>query len=243
MDFQHVMAELEAAGTEQNRKTYRRHGAPEPLFGVSFAKLEELRKRIKRDHALAEALWATENTDARTLALMIADPEAFTSEKLETWATEVRYHGLACYLVPLTAASAHAREKLEQWLDHHAEMQASLAWRLIKHFAMNDADAPDEAFARWIPRIERDIHGERNRVKEAMNLALIGIGMRSEALEAEAIAAARRIGKVHVDHGDTSCKTPDAEPYILKGRAHLKAKAEKAAAKRRTPAARTKASR
>jgi len=35
-------------------------------------------------------------------------------------------------------------------------------------------------------------------------------------------AAARRIGKVEVDHGDTSCKTPDAEPYILKASARKK---------------------
>ena len=27
---------LKAAGTEQNRKVYRRHGARDPLFGVSF---------------------------------------------------------------------------------------------------------------------------------------------------------------------------------------------------------------
>ena len=30
------------------------------------------------------------------------------------------------------------------------------------------------------------------------------------------LAAARRIGKVEVDHGDTGCKTPDAVDYIRK---------------------------
>ena len=30
------------------------------------------------------------------------------------------------------------------------------------------------------------------------------------------IAAAQRIGKVEVDHGDTDCKTPDAVSYIKK---------------------------
>jgi len=38
-------------------------------------------------------------------------------------------------------------------------------------------------------------------------------------LKKEAIAAAGRIGKVEVDHGKTSCKTPDAAAYIKKASA------------------------
>ncbi len=38
------------------------------------------------------------------------------------------------------------------------------------------------------------------------------------------LEAATRIGKVDVDHGQTSCKTPDAVPYI-----------EKAAKRKRCP--------
>jgi len=34
-----VMTELEFLGTEQNRKIYRRHGAGDNQFGVSFANL------------------------------------------------------------------------------------------------------------------------------------------------------------------------------------------------------------
>lgn len=47
----------------------------------------------------------------------------------------------------------------------------------------------------------------------------IAIGTRSETLEAKALAAAARIGKVIVDHGQTNCKTPDAVSYIKKARA------------------------
>ena len=39
-----------------------------------------------------------------------------------------------------------------------------------------------------------------------------------------ATAAAKRIGKVDVDHGETGCKTPDAAPYIAKAAAHRKKK-------------------
>jgi hypothetical protein len=49
-----------------------------------------------------------------------------------------------------------------------------------------------------------------------MNNALIAIGGRNEALRKQATAAAKRVGKVDVDHGDTACKTPDAVSYIEK---------------------------
>ena len=49
-----------------------------------------------------------------------------------------------------------------------------------------------------------------------MNSALISIGVRNSKLERKALAAAKRIGKVEVDHGETSCKTPDATAYIKK---------------------------
>ena len=56
----------------------------------------------------------------------------------------------------------------------------------------------------------------QNRVKDAMNMALISIGTRNPKLEKKALGAAKRIGKVEVDHGETSCKTPDAAAYIKK---------------------------
>ena len=51
-----------------------------------------------------------------------------------------------------------------------------------------------------------------------MNNALIAIGRRNAQLQKQALAAAKRIGKLEIDHGDTACKTPDAATYILKKR-------------------------
>jgi hypothetical protein len=47
-----------------------------------------------------------------------------------------------------------------------------------------------------------------------MNNAVIAIGGRNPALAAAATAAAGRIGRVEVDHGETGCKTPEAAAYI-----------------------------
>src|SRR5688572_26404853 len=71
-----VMRTLEKAGSEQARKTYARHGAKGPMFGVLFGDLYKLMKDIDVDHEIARQLWATGNVDARNLAMKIADPQA-----------------------------------------------------------------------------------------------------------------------------------------------------------------------
>ncbi len=89
MDLATAVAALEAGGTEQNRKVYRRHGARDPLFGVSFAILDKLAKQAKRDQALADGLWATGNYDCRILACKVADPAAVDDAKLDAWLAEI----------------------------------------------------------------------------------------------------------------------------------------------------------
>ena len=89
MDHATAMAELERRGSEQTRKTYRRHGVLGDQYGVSYADLKALKKAIKTDQALAESLWATGNHDARILATMIADPKTIARKVLESWSRDV----------------------------------------------------------------------------------------------------------------------------------------------------------
>jgi len=110
-----VMAELEAGGSAQTRKTYSRHGITEPMFGVSYALLGKLQKKIKRDHALALQLWATGNHDARVLAIMIADPQAATSDQLDQWIADSNNYGLTDAIAGYAAQTPLALEKLKQW--------------------------------------------------------------------------------------------------------------------------------
>ncbi len=117
MTEQEVMAELEAMGTAQNRKIYRRHGAQEPLFGVSYANLGVLRKRIKRDQPLAEALWATGNHDARVLATMIADPKAISHLTVDTWTRDLNSYPVADAVAGLVAKTPFARACVEPWVN------------------------------------------------------------------------------------------------------------------------------
>ncbi len=223
MTLPETMKTLESLGTEQNRKVYRRHGAGDNQFGVSFANLEKLKKQIKVDQELAAQLWQTGNLDARNLATLIADPVQMSARDLESWATSVTCYLHADLIVRyVVSRSPLARQKMEAWTRSKDDFVSQAGFDLAGVLAMQDPDLPDTLFEKYLRTIERDIHGAKNRTRHAMNGALIGIGLRSPKLQKLALAAAKRIGKVEVDHGETGCKTPDAAAYILKAAARKK---------------------
>src|SRR5438445_753501 len=83
-----ILNELEKNGSEQTRKTYARHGVTGKQFGVSYAVLKPLAKKIETDHALAKQLWDSGVHDARILALTIADPDVADEALLDRWAQQ-----------------------------------------------------------------------------------------------------------------------------------------------------------
>lgn len=218
MLLEEVMRQLEEYGTEQNRKTYKNHGAKEPLFGVSFANLKLLKKKIKKDHDLAVGLWETNNMDAMTLATYILDPKKIATEQLNSWIQNVDYYCLMDVLMKSICTSPIAIERMEEWTKSNDEWIGRAGWSLLANIAIKNKTLYDDFFSPYLEEIKENIHNEKNRKKEAMNSALIAIGIRNEDLERQAIEIAREIGKVEVDHGATSCKTPDAESYIKKAR-------------------------
>ena len=226
MDAAVALASLKKAGTEQNRKTYLRHGAPEPLYGVSFATIRTLAKQIKIDHDLAVGLWASGNTDARTLAALIADPARIDAATAAQWIADAKYHLIVDEIAGVVARSPLALTCMAEWVASDDEWLGRAGWAIMAALATSQGDGvPDASFTPYIAVIERRIGDAKNRTREAMNRALIAVGSRSQELADTAIAAARRIGPVEVDHGDTACMTPDAELYIKKTRTYRKEKA------------------
>ncbi len=211
-----ILQELEELGSEQTRKTYRRHGVGDNQYGVSYAHLGALKKRIKQDHALAQQLWASGNHDARILATMIADPAQMDEAQLDPWVSSLQNYVETDAFAGLAGASPAARPFTEYWTTSDEEWPGSTGWQVLGQLALHDSALPDSYFAPYLATIERTIHTRKNRVRHAMNGAVIAIGTRNPALEAAALAAAAAIGPVIVDHGQTGCKTPDAAAYIRK---------------------------
>jgi len=220
MTYSEVMRALEEMGTAQNRKVYARRGVGANMFGVSYANLRKLERMINTDHALARRLWASGNHDARVLATMVADPAATDARTLEAWAGTLDSYVLADAFTGLVARTPHADKKVERWTKSKQEFVGQVGWSLIAHRALSDMEVGDAYLEDHVDRIEAEIHRSQNRVRHAMNQALIAIGVRNARLERKALAAAKRIGKVDVDHGETGCRTPDASAYIAKTKDH-----------------------
>ena len=230
-DINAVMARLEAAGTAQNRKVYARHGAAEPMFGVSYAELGKIAKPIKTDHALAQRLWDSGNHDARVLALRVADPAAVDEPLAGRWLRDVDNYILAEGLGGLCAQTRHARKLSDAWRDSPAEWTASTGWFIVTCTAEDPEVWSVEELRGLLRQIEAGIDDRPNRVRHEMNGALIVLALRDEQLREDVLAAAARIGPVRVDHGQTGCKTPEVAPYVERTLAHRAAKAARQAAK------------
>lgn len=201
-------------GTAQNRKIYGRHGVEGSVYGVSFANLGKVAKRLKVDHELALELWDSENFDARCLATMIVEPSRLGSRQLDAWLRGISNHALTDVFVKVAASSPLAHKKAESWRQRKNEWASRAGWMTVAALACRGQAEDEKWLAGLIPEIVAEIHGAKNRVKDAMNYALISIGGSHEKLSKKALTAADKIGKVEVDHGETGCKTRAARPYI-----------------------------
>lgn len=226
MTLDQTMAQLEAMGTEQTRRTYLRHGASEPLFGVKFGDLRPLARRVGHDHALAHQLWLTRNLDARLLACMVADPERASETELDAWLDDIEVYVLVDVFVAELAARVPGRQaRAERWIASHRDRTAQAGWDLMNVLAMTDEDVPDDYFAAQLHLIEEHMPSYGNWTRRSASNAITGIGLRNERLEAEARRTATRMGHVEFDPGQTACVMPDPIAYLEKTKAYREAQA------------------
>lgn len=221
MNLDEVMNALEALGTEQTRKTFRRHGAVEPFFGVKVGDMKPLAKQLKGQQALALKLFATKNADAQYLAGLIADGVKMTKAQLNTWARTATWGMVSGSPVAWVATEHPAGLELAlKWVEaknnrvRHAGWAALGGWVTVRP----DEESSISVFNKLLNRVVRDVHHVDGNVAYMMNSFVICVGTYVEPLAKAAIDASRKMGQVEIDMGDTACKVPDAESYILKSR-------------------------
>jgi len=219
MSLAQVLAELEKKGSEQTRKTYARHGILPPMYGVKVADLKVIAKKIKGDQQLALELFDTGNYDAMYLAGIVADGSQMSKRELEHWAKNAKNEALCGYTVSWVATeSEHARELALKWMDSKTPSTAICGWATYAGIVATTAD--DDLFLEEIrgllKRVVADISEAPNGVRYMMNSFVIAVGCYVKPLLNDAKRAARELGAVTVDQGDTACKTPIALASIEK---------------------------
>jgi len=221
MRLKDVMAELEEKGSEATKRLWLKHGAQEPFFGVKVADLKVIAKKIKGDQALALELYATGNGDAQYLAGMVADGARLSRKELQAWAEKAGWRMISNTIVPWVASENSEGFALAcEWVDAKKEPVVLAGWSTLGAWVTTRADEELDlkALTALLDRVVKTIATQPDRVRQQMNYYVIAVGTYVAPLGDRAIAAARKIGRVAVDVGDTDCKIPDAESYIVKSR-------------------------
>ena len=221
MTVSEIMTELQANGNDGIKKILLKHGVKEPFFGVKVEFLKTIQKRVKRDYQLAKDLFDTGNADAMYLAGLIADDARMTKEDLQHWIEKALSNNINEYTVPWVAAEGkYGYELGMEWIDSKVEHIAAAGWSTLSNcIALKpDAELDINEIKALLDRVEKTIHTSPNQVRSTMNGFVMSVGIYVTALTADAIAAAKRIGDVMVDKGDTACKVPDAITYIQKAK-------------------------
>src|ERR687889_542077 len=103
-----VMTELAELDDLRIREVNARHGDD---HGVNLGALRALAKRLKTQQDLARDLWATGDTAARLLALLVCRPKAFSRDELDAMLREARAVKVQDWLVNyVVKKSPHAEE-------------------------------------------------------------------------------------------------------------------------------------
>lgn len=196
-DVSRIVSELKRLGTQRNVDGMARFGIRAKIcYGVAKPSLDALAKRIGQSHTLAVQLWETGIHDARILAGMVDVSAEVTASQMENWVREFdnwdTCDGTCCHLFVFAKP---AWEKAVAWSTRENEFEKRAGFALVAYLAYRDKTAPNRAFKDYLKVIEREAGDDRNFVRKAVNWALRNIGKRNLALNAAAIATAKRLHK------------------------------------------------
>ena len=189
MTVPEALAELAALEDPKMRAANEKRGDD---HGMNLSRLRGVAKRIKTDQALAKDLWATGETSARLLALLICKPREFTADELDAMLRQTQAPKINDWFVNYVAKKTPLAEELRlRWFDDADPTVAAAAWSLTTVRVAKDADGLD--LEHLLDLIERDLVDAPKRLQWAMNETLANIGIFHPQLRARALEIGERL--------------------------------------------------
>lgn len=187
-------------------------------YGMGLTIHRKLAKKIQKDHELAQALWQSENYDAKVIGLLIDEPKKLTKEIAEQQVEGVGI-GLLTHVFSscdaTLAKSPIAFDLAQEWLIHKDPIRRRCAYGLIYELSKkNNKKITDEFYISIINKIEQDIFVEPINMRVSMGAALMGIGKRTKELNQLALKVARVIGPIDFNEGGQSCDPMNVEKHL-----------------------------
>ncbi len=187
--------------------------------GIGLTQLRKFAKTIQRDHRLAQSLWKTNHHEAKVLGLLLDEPKRITQEQAEAQVGAVEPGYLAHVFSSCDATLAKtdfAFQLAKKWVDQSDSLKKRCGYGLVYELSKSKRDAAnrDPFYHVRIDRIRKEIENADPCLKVAMGGALIGIGKRSPSLNAAAIVAAKEIGPIDFNDGDSKCEPMDVVKHL-----------------------------
>ncbi|KHD73969.1 DNA alkylation repair protein, partial [Actinoplanes utahensis] len=178
-----LLAELAALDDPKARAVNERHGDD---HGVNLGKLRAIAKRLKTQHDLARSLWATGDSAARLLAILICRPKEFTAGELDAMLRSARTPKVHDWLVNYVVKNSRQAEELRlSWSADPDPVVASAGWALTTERVAKKPAGLD--LAALLDVIEAEMKAAPDRLQWAMNHCLAQIGIEHPGHRARAI--------------------------------------------------------
>jgi 3-methyladenine DNA glycosylase AlkD len=205
-----VMAELAALEDPKMREANEKRGND---HGVNLSKLRTVAKRLKTQQDLARELWATDNTAARLLALLVCRPKAFEQDELDAMLRESRAPKVHDWLVNyVVKKSPHAEELRVKWTADADPVVASAGWALTTERVAKKPEGLD--LAGLLDTIEAEMKDAPDRLQWAMNHTLAQIGIEHPEHRARALDIGERLEVLKDYPTPPNCTSPFAPSWI-----------------------------
>ncbi|WP_433280340.1 DNA alkylation repair protein [Pseudonocardia xinjiangensis] len=205
-----VLAELAALEDPRAREVNEKHGDD---HGVNLGKLRALAKRLKTQQELARQLWATDDTAARLLAILVCRPKTFERDELDTMLRQARTPKVHDWLVNyVVKKNPHAEELRLAWFADPDPVVASAGWALTTERVAKRPEGLD--LAGLLDVIEAEMKGAPDRLQWAMNHCLAQIGIEHVEYRARAIDIGERLEVLRDYPTPRNCTSPFAPIWI-----------------------------
>ena len=205
-----IMAELAELDDPKMRQANLKRGDD---HGVNLSKLRAVAKRLKTQQDLARALWATRDTAARLLALLVCRPKDFDRAGLDTMLRESRAPKVHDWLVNyVVKKNPHAEALRVAWMADPDPVVASAGWALTTERVAKDPSGLD--LPGLLDTIEADLKTAPDRLQWAMNHTLAQIGIEHPDQRRRAIDIGERLEVLKDYPTPPNCTSPFAPVWI-----------------------------
>jgi 3-methyladenine DNA glycosylase AlkD len=158
-------------------------------------------------------IWATDDTAARLVALLICRPRSFAASELDRMLRQARARKVHDWLVSYVVKKGpHAEELRTAWLDDADPVVASAGWALTADVVARHPELVD--LAGLLDVIEAEMKTAPARLQWEMNSCLAAIGIHHPALRARAIDIGERLEVLKDYPTPPNCTSPFAPLWI-----------------------------